>query len=55
MLQQPPLAGDPRFASNSSRTNARDQLREIIVDVFSRLSAEQVVERLDAAQIANRG
>jgi itaconate CoA-transferase len=53
VLQQPELANDPRFNSNSARTAARDALRAIIVGVFSALTAEQVIERLEAAQIAN--
>ena len=53
VLQQPELARDPRFASNSKRTHDRETLRAIIVEVFSRFSAEQVIARLDAAQIAN--
>jgi itaconate CoA-transferase len=35
------------------RTEARQQLREIIQQAFASLSANQVVERLDQAQIAN--
>jgi itaconate CoA-transferase len=53
VLLQPELAADPRFASNSARTAARGELRAIIDAVFSTLTAEQVIERLDAAQIAN--
>jgi itaconate CoA-transferase len=53
VLQQPGLAADPRFNSNSARTAARDALRAIINEVFSALTAEQVIERLEAAQIAN--
>jgi len=53
VLLQPELAADPRFASNSARTAARAELRAIIAEVFSTLSAEQVIERLDAAHIAN--
>jgi len=53
VLQQPALANDPRFASNAARTAARDELKRIIVDAFSLLTAEQVVELLDDAQIAN--
>jgi len=53
VLQRPELARDPRFVSNSKRTNDRETLRAIIVEVFSHLSAEQVIERLEAAQIAN--
>jgi itaconate CoA-transferase len=53
VLRQPELATDARFSSNSRRTEARADLRAIIVAEFSRLTAEQVVARLDAAQIAN--
>jgi itaconate CoA-transferase len=53
VLKQPGLAGDPRFASNAARTAARAALREIIVAAFATLSANEVVARLDAAQIAN--
>jgi itaconate CoA-transferase len=53
VLARPELATDPRFSSNSRRTQARHELRAIIVEEFSQLTAEQLVERLDAAQIAN--
>src|SRR5690349_11486836 len=53
VLEQPALATDPRFNSNAARTAARDELRAIIVDAFSTLTAEQVIERLEAAPIAN--
>jgi len=53
VLEQPGLAKDARFASNAARTAARAELRAIIVETFSRLTAEQVIARLDAAQIAN--
>jgi len=53
VLGQPALAADPRFTSNSRRAAARDELRAIIVDAFKPLTAAQVIERLDAAQIAN--
>jgi itaconate CoA-transferase len=53
VLLQPELARDPRFASNAARTAARQELRQIIVDEFSALTTEQVIERLDSAQIAN--
>lgn len=53
VLQQPALATDPRFSSNSARTRARAELRAIIIDVFAALSSEQVIARLEAAQIAN--
>ena len=53
VLQQPELANDARFATNSKRSAARRELRKIIVDAFAALTADQVVERLDEAQIAN--
>ena len=53
VLEQPEVATDPRFSTNSKRSAARNALRAIIVDAFARLTAQQVVERLDEAQIAN--
>ena len=53
VLQQPALANDARFSSNSLRSSARKALYVIISDAFSSLTAEQVTERLENAQIAN--
>lgn len=53
VLLQPGLATDARFASNSLRSQHRQALRALIVDVFKALTADAVAERLDAAQIAN--
>src|SRR5690606_1814604 len=53
VLERPELAEDQRFSSNSSRVANRAELEQIILTSFSHLSAEQVVERLDAVQIAN--
>jgi itaconate CoA-transferase len=53
VLQRPELASDERFASNSRRVANRQALRELIGEVFAALTAEQVIARLDAAQIAN--
>ncbi len=53
VLRRPELAADERFATNSKRSAARDALRGIIGDVFRPLTAAQVIERLDAAGIAN--
>lgn len=53
VLQQPQLAGDPRFASNALRSAARDQLQAILAQVLQSLTAEQFSERLDRARIAN--
>ena len=53
VLQQPALATDARFVTNSLRSAARKELYKIISDVFSSMTAEQVTERLEKAQIAN--
>jgi itaconate CoA-transferase len=53
VLERPDLASDPRYASNALRTAARDELQPLIVSRFAGLSAEQLIARLDAAQIAN--
>ena len=53
VLQRPELANDTRFSTNSKRSAARDDLRKIIIDSFAPLTADQVVGRLDEAQIAN--
>ncbi|MDG5976697.1 L-carnitine dehydratase/bile acid-inducible protein F [Hydrogenophaga taeniospiralis CCUG 15921] len=53
VLQQPALAADERFASNPQRVAARASLDEIIVNAFAGLSAAEVVQRLETAQIAN--
>ncbi len=53
VLEQAELATDPRFSSNSQRNAHRQELTDIIIGVFSRLTAAQAVERLDQAQIAN--
>ena len=53
VLLQPALATDPRFTANFKRVAEREALRRIIVDAFSTLTAAQVVQRLEQAQIAN--
>lgn len=53
VLRQPALADDARFASNAARTAARAELRAIIRAAFADLTVEQVIARLDEAQIAN--
>jgi len=53
VLLQPALAKDPRFTGNAQRVAERKALRDIIVEAFQPLTAPQVVERLEAAQIAN--
>jgi len=53
VLRRPDLQTDPRFSAGPLRSAARGELCRIIVDAFSELTAEQVIERLDEAQIGN--
>ncbi|MGB7990937.1 MAG: CaiB/BaiF CoA-transferase family protein [Candidatus Methylophosphatis roskildensis] len=53
VMQRPELAADPRYASAARRNTARAELASLIAETFSTLDAEQLVARLDAAQIAN--
>ena len=53
VLKQPELKTDLRFSSNPRRSAARKELYLIIVEAFSSLTAEQIVRRLDDAQIGN--
>jgi len=53
VLQQPALAQDERFDANAKRHANRDALRALIVETFRPLTAAQVVQRLEQAQIAN--
>lgn len=49
------MANDERFKSNALRVANREELKQLIVRAFGGLSAEQVLERLEQAQIANAG
>ncbi|KAI1324292.1 CoA-transferase family III [Xylariaceae sp. FL0255] len=53
VLEKPDLATDPRFINNSLRSENRKELTRIIHEAFAPLSAEEVLVRLDKAQIAN--
>jgi len=53
VLLQPALATDPRFHSNTLRTQARAELFAMITEVFSTMTAADVIARLEQAQIAN--
>ncbi len=53
VLLQPALTQDPRFDSNKHRHEHRDQLKALIAQAFSDLTTQQVVDRLEQAQIAN--
>jgi len=53
VLDQPALKTEERFSSGPRRSIARKELYRIIAEAFSKLTAEQIVERLDQAQIGN--
>jgi len=53
VLRRPELAADPRFSSNSRRVTHRTDLTEEINLIFHTMASEEVVSRLDAANIAN--
>ncbi|MCC2634799.1 MAG: formyl-coenzyme transferase (Formyl-CoA transferase)-like protein [Ramlibacter sp.] len=53
VLMQPALATDPRFDANARRNEHRAELKQIILAAFRALSADEVIARLDEAQIAN--
>lgn len=53
VLERPGLADDVRFASNALRVTHRDELHAIIDEVCAALSADTLLERLEAADIAN--
>ncbi|QHG65758.1 CaiB/BaiF CoA transferase family protein [Pseudomonas putida] len=53
VLLDPALASDDRFSANFKRSENREVLRQIIVERFAALSLDEVVARLDDAQIAN--
>jgi itaconate CoA-transferase len=53
VLLQPALAQDPRFTGNAQRSANREALRGLVMQVFAGLSASQVGQRLEEAQIAN--
>jgi itaconate CoA-transferase len=53
VLHKPELATDFRYDSNAKRVQNREQLDEDIQGVFQNLTAAEIIERLEAAQIAN--
>ena len=53
VMQDSALASDPRFNNNRMRHENRHTLEAIILKVFARMTAAQVIEKLDQAQIAN--
>ena len=53
VLEDPNLAKDERFDRNYKRNEKRSELLEIINTCFSKLTSEQLIARLEKAQIAN--
>lgn len=53
VLVQEDLASDYRFDSNPKRVQHKDELRAIITSILSQMTAAEVIQRLDAAGIAN--
>ena len=47
------IASDERFSSNARRTANRELVRALIEDTFADLTADEVMVRLDGADIAN--
>ncbi|OXI79308.1 CoA transferase [Burkholderia sp. AU31652] len=53
VLRDPALATDPRFDANVHRSERHAELKAVIEQAFSSLTAQDVIARLDEAQIAN--
>jgi itaconate CoA-transferase len=53
VLRQPALATDPRFASNSDRSAARETLGGLLFEAFTGFTAAELAQRLTAAGIAS--
>jgi itaconate CoA-transferase len=53
VLGQPGLSSDPRFSSSPARLQNRAAMQDEIGKVFSGLKTDEVIERLEQADIAN--
>src|SRR5512133_1620834 len=53
VLQDAAIATHPHFDSNARRNDNREELRAIILRTFSAMTTQEVLARLDQAQIAN--
>ena len=51
VLERPDLAADPRFKGNAGRADHREVIEPVIVGVFSALSTEEAIARLEKAGI----
>jgi itaconate CoA-transferase len=53
VLRRPELANDERFNANARRVAAKPALERLITEQFARLTIDEVIARLEDAQIAN--
>jgi itaconate CoA-transferase len=53
VLSLPELVDDPRFRTNPDRVRHDDELTPLLEEVFADRSADEVIDLLDAAGIAN--
>jgi itaconate CoA-transferase len=53
VLERPELFADPRFDSNAKRVQNRPRLDQAMREVFQKLTAAEIIARLETAQIAN--
>src|SRR5690606_4879841 len=53
LLEDPDIARDPRFATNSARVAHRDELNAVIQRKFDKLDTDTVIQRLSEARVAN--
>jgi len=51
VLEQPALAGDPRFDTNAKRLANRTVLEPLIEDILGRMSEAEVLDRLEKADV----
>ena len=52
VLNEPDLAEDERFSTNSNRSINRDTLKELIQDIFNNQSTKTLINKLESASIA---
>ena len=53
VLDDASLSTNPKFINNSLRSENRTELKQVITERFGKLTAPEVVEKLDQASIAN--
>ena len=53
VLKKPSLKSDPRFSSGPARLRNREAMHAEVDGVFSKIPSTEVVDRLEAAEIAN--